>query len=531
MIKIEKLSKSYIHAKSKNINNILNNISLDLPEKGLIFLLGKSGSGKTALLNLLGCLDVIDQGDILIHNNSVRSFKYVDYDNYRNGNISFVFQDYNLISDLTVEKNIALSLELQGKKADFSLMSKILRSVDLVGFEKRFINELSGGQQQRVAIARALIKDTNFILCDEPTGNLDSETSEKIFKLFKEISKNKLILIVTHDIESAFAFGDRVIEMKDGKIISDLSKDYNLEKEKQTDLLNNLKGQVITEELLKKISKNSSLDNYKKMFIPTNQNINNYETKSLKKISSHLPLSLSLKMGTSFFKKKKFSLFINILNSIFLYQILLVLAMLSIIMNCVKNIFFKFYPYFSSNEAAHNYFTKSIRQFNIGLFFLAFVILFISSFTIGGFVKKTIIFKKKDIGILRALGARRIDIFKIFFTEGFVISLLITFLLGIIIFIPEPRINWIRIFNIKSASFEKFIKDLIPRIKNDFNINDNSDLDSWYESLKKEFKFWSNEFFIILFIFVFNLIVVFLSTFLPIYKFAKKKVIEVILDK
>ncbi|MDV3167776.1 MAG: ATP-binding cassette domain-containing protein [Candidatus Phytoplasma stylosanthis] len=530
MIKIEKLSKSYIHSKSKNINNILNNISLDLPEKGLIFLLGKSGSGKTTLLHLLGCLDVIDQGDILVHNNSVRSFKYVDYDNYRNGNISFVFQDYNLISDLTVEKNITLSLELQGKKADFSLVRKILRSVDLVGFEKRFINELSGGQQQRVAIARALIKDTNFILCDEPTGNLDSETSEKIFKLFKEMSKNKLILIVTHDIESAFSFGDRVIEMKDGKIISDLSKDYNLEKEKQTDSLNNLKGQVITEELLKKISQSSSLDNYKKMFIPTNQNINNYETKSLKKISSHLPLSLSLKMGTSFFKKKKFSLFINILNSIFLYQIWLFLALLSIIMNCTKNVFFKFYPNFSSN-VVDNYFTKSIRQFNIGLFFLVFVILFISSFTIGGFVKKTIIFKKKDIGILRALGARRIDIFKIFFTEGFVISLLITFLLSIIIFIPEPRINWTRILNIKSESFEKFIKDFISRIKDDFNINDNSDLNIWFESLKKEYKFWSNEFLLILFIFVFNLIVVFLSTFLPIYKFAKKKVIEVILDK
>ncbi|WP_341266796.1 ABC transporter ATP-binding protein [Candidatus Phytoplasma fraxini] len=332
MLNLVNLSKHYILKKGLR-HAVLKNISLDLPDKGLVFLLGKSGSGKTTLLNLLGCIDNLDEGDILINNNSVRKFKNVDYDNYRNGNIGFIFQDYNLLSDLTVAQNIALSLQLQGKKVELSLITETLKKVDLVGYEHRFINQLSGGQKQRVAIARTFIKDTSIILCDEPTGNLDSETAKDILDSLKKMSENKLILVVTHDAESAFSYGDRVIELKDGQIISDLSKEPGLKNIKPQNKINSLKGKVITEEVLKQILDNNSSDS-KKMFIPTPQQHKTTEIKPLIRISSHLPLSLAVKMGASFFKTKKFYSLFVVLFTAALYNLFSVFFHFNILFSC-----------------------------------------------------------------------------------------------------------------------------------------------------------------------------------------------------
>ena len=202
----------------------LNDVSLKFPETGLVFILGKSGSGKSTLLNVMGGLDNVDDGEIIINDKSSKTFSKVEMDSYRNTYLGFIFQEYNILSDFTVRENIALALQLQHKKATDEEINKILEEVDLVGYSKRKPNELSGGQKQRVAIARALVKEPKIIFGDEPTGALDSNTGKQVFETLKKLSKNKLVIIVSHDRDFAEHFGDRVIELKDGKVISDITK-------------------------------------------------------------------------------------------------------------------------------------------------------------------------------------------------------------------------------------------------------------------------------------------------------------------
>ncbi len=202
----------------------LNDVSLKFPETGLVFILGKSGSGKSTLLNVMGGLDTVDEGEIIIADKSSKNFSKGEMDSYRNTYLGFIFQEYNILSDFTVRENIALALQLQHKKATDEEINKILEEVDLVGYGKRKPNELSGGQKQRVAIARALVKEPKIIFGDEPTGALDSNTGKQVFETLKKLSKDKLVVIVSHDRDFAEHFGDRVIELKDGKVISDISK-------------------------------------------------------------------------------------------------------------------------------------------------------------------------------------------------------------------------------------------------------------------------------------------------------------------
>lgn len=199
----------------------LNDVSLDLPESGMIFVLGKSGCGKSTLLNVVGGLDEITSGEIVVDGVSMSDYRAKDYDMYRNRYIGFIFQEYNLIDGFNVGKNISLALELQQNKDKKSLIENVLEQVGLAGFYNRKINELSGGQKQRVAIARALVKNPRIILADEPTGNLDSATAEETFVLLKELSRDRLILVVSHDRENAEQYADRIIELKDGKVLSD----------------------------------------------------------------------------------------------------------------------------------------------------------------------------------------------------------------------------------------------------------------------------------------------------------------------
>ena len=182
MIKIENLTKIY---KSKNKNNqtALNNISFELDNKGLIFFIGKSGSGKSTLLNLIGGLDSVTKGEIEVCGNTITSFNEKKLNYYRSSMIGFIFQDFHLLDDLTVEENIALTLKMINKY-DRNKVLEVLEQVELKGFENRYPNELSGGQKQRVAIARALVKDPKIILADEPTGNLDSKTTKQIKPIY-----------------------------------------------------------------------------------------------------------------------------------------------------------------------------------------------------------------------------------------------------------------------------------------------------------------------------------------------------------
>jgi ABC-type lipoprotein export system ATPase subunit/ABC-type lipoprotein release transport system permease subunit len=233
MIELKNIKKLY--KSRKGLSTLaLDDITLKLNDKGLVFILGKSGSGKSTLLNIIGGLDSYTSGDILIDGTSTKNFKEKDWDAYRNTYTAFIFQEFNLLDNYNIEDNIKLSLKLQHKKATKGQIVKALEEVELPDILKRKPNELSGGQKQRVAIARTLIKDSKIILADEPTGNLDSKTSKQIFDILKKISKEKLVVIVSHDEESTLKYADRIIRIKDGKIESDDGKEQKPKNEKLT---------------------------------------------------------------------------------------------------------------------------------------------------------------------------------------------------------------------------------------------------------------------------------------------------------
>lgn len=236
MLQLKNISKTYKSKKGIECQ-ALKDVSLSFGEKGLTFLLGKSGCGKITLLNILGGLDSYSSGDMLYNGFAIQRDEAA-LNEYRNSHIGFVFQDYNLIDEFTVEQNIDVALSLQnGKDAD-NLIKTALKTVGLEGSEKKYPSELSGGQKQRVAIARALIKNSDIILADEPTGNLDSETGKDIFNILKQVSHDKLVIVVTHDRESAEKYGDRIVELQDGKIISDsapVEESISWEKDKAQD--------------------------------------------------------------------------------------------------------------------------------------------------------------------------------------------------------------------------------------------------------------------------------------------------------
>ena len=220
MIELKEISK--IYRSKKSVDTIaLKNVNLTLADKGMVFILGKSGSGKSTLLNLLGGLDKPTSGEIFIQGKSMKDFTERDLDGYRNSFVGFVFQEFNLLEDYNVYENIELALALQQKEDENHLISQLLTSLDLEGLEKRRINELSGGQKQRVAIARALVKQPKLLLCDEPTGNLDQKSGQEIFNILKEISQQNLVVVVSHDEESARKYADRILTIVDGEILSD----------------------------------------------------------------------------------------------------------------------------------------------------------------------------------------------------------------------------------------------------------------------------------------------------------------------
>jgi ABC-type lipoprotein export system ATPase subunit len=234
MIKLININKYY--TSSQGAFHALKDINLELPDQGMVYIVGKSGSGKSTLLNVIGGIDKYDSGQLIIDNTVINNdetittdsidtanFKRSDYNGYRNSYIGFIFQEFNVIKGLTVYENIALSLELQKipVKENHQKILDIIAKVGLAGKEKRRINELSGGERQRVAIARALIKDPKVIIADEPTGNLDSKNRDIVMNILKDLSKEKLVLIVTHDNNLSKLYGDRLIKIKDGEITSD----------------------------------------------------------------------------------------------------------------------------------------------------------------------------------------------------------------------------------------------------------------------------------------------------------------------
>lgn len=234
MLKLENITKIY---EGKNFKQIaLNDVTLAFRKNEFVSILGPSGSGKSTLLNIIGGLDKYTSGNLIIDGVSTRKYKERDWNNYRSKKVGFIFQNYNLINHQTVLSNVLLALNIVGnsKRENIKLARKVLKDVGLENYIKKRPKELSGGQMQRVAIARALVTNPDIILCDEPTGALDSQTSIQIMEILKNISKDKLVIMVTHNVSLANKYSNRVIALKDGIITYDTNpyeeEGYSLKK-------------------------------------------------------------------------------------------------------------------------------------------------------------------------------------------------------------------------------------------------------------------------------------------------------------
>lgn len=233
MLTIKNIYKSYGLKDSKY--SVLKDINLSFRPNEFVAILGPSGSGKTTLLNILGGLDQYDSGDLIINGKSTKKFKDKDWDSYRNKSVGFIFQSYNLISHISILSNVEMCLTLRNTSKSVA-RKKAIEALERVGLKDHIHkkpNQLSGGQMQRVAIARALVNNPDIILADEPTGALDSKTSTQIMELIKDISKDKLVIMVTHNENLADIYASRIIKLSDGVIISD-SNPY--ETKEETDL-------------------------------------------------------------------------------------------------------------------------------------------------------------------------------------------------------------------------------------------------------------------------------------------------------
>ncbi|MBO5714281.1 MAG: ATP-binding cassette domain-containing protein, partial [Clostridia bacterium] len=337
MIEIKNLKKIY-QTEGLPTVTALNGVSIKFPEKGLVFLLGRSGSGKSTMLNLIGGLDKADEGEIIVKGRSSADFTPADFDSYRNTYVGFIFQDFNILEEFTIAENISLALELQGRDASRKSVDELLELVDLGGLGDRKPNTLSGGQRQRVAIARALIKNPELIMADEPTGALDSKTGQQILDTLQKLSKEKLVLVVSHDREAAEKYADRIIEIADGEIILDKTKEVVCAKT-ITDNVNLLGDDVITlkdgkniteaeiAEVVKiiKQSEGESVITLGKKDVPEvkrvcrikeqrretfretkEEDVKEYKGEKPQLIKSKLPLRQALKMGLSGLKAKPF---------------------------------------------------------------------------------------------------------------------------------------------------------------------------------------------------------------------------------
>ena len=228
MLELKGITKQYVTG--AETVEALRGVDLQFRHNEFVSILGPSGCGKTTLLNIIGGLDQYTQGDLVIDGRSTRDFKDRDWDAYRNNSIGFVFQNYHLIPHQTVLQNVELSLSLCGvPKAERRKRAKqALERVGLANQMRKKPGQMSGGQQQRVAIARAIVNDPEIILADEPTGALDTETSLQVMEILKEIAKDRLVIMVTHNLGAAAYMSDQILVMKEGQIADTGSRDQIL---------------------------------------------------------------------------------------------------------------------------------------------------------------------------------------------------------------------------------------------------------------------------------------------------------------
>ncbi len=231
MIELKNVNK-YFYRRKKNEIHVINNTSLKLDDTGLVALLGPSGCGKTTLLNAIGGLDNINSGSIYINGERISKRSSHSVDRIRNLNIGYIFQDYYLVDDMSVFDNVALSLKLCGIKNKEEIKKRVnfvLEKVGMYRYRNRAASMLSGGERQRVGIARAIVKDPSIIIADEPTGNLDSKNTIEIMNIIKAISKDRLVILVTHESELAMFYASRILKIEDGTIVSDETNSHDID--------------------------------------------------------------------------------------------------------------------------------------------------------------------------------------------------------------------------------------------------------------------------------------------------------------
>ncbi len=344
MLEIKNVSKVY--NKGANAVYALNNVNISFEEQGLVFIVGKSGSGKSTLLNVLGGLDSMSEGEIIIDGRSTSKFKARDFDAFRNYYVGFIFQEFNLIDEISIYENIAISLKIQAKKHNINLIDDVLKKVGLENLGYRKPNELSSGQRQRISVARALIKDPKIILADEPTGALDSNTGEELIASLKELSKNKLVIVVSHDEDLAYKYADRIIKLSDGYVVDDIIRIEETTKPKIEKLGSNVfkieNGEELNEELVNKHLKDNELNyicltndmektvlaypktfekvysnsDYKNMFKKNDKVYKASEVTKKKLPKTGIKLKETIKMAFASYKRKKGRLIMMIISSV-----------------------------------------------------------------------------------------------------------------------------------------------------------------------------------------------------------------------
>lgn len=273
MIKVKNLTKVY-EDKQKSLK-ALDNVSFVLPDKGFVFVVGKSGSGKSTLINMLGALDDATSGSIDVDGFDICKLDINKLNKYRNEYLGIIYQNYNLFPQESILENIKIVSDNCLTQINDTEIEELLNKLDLDTSKEKLVKNLSGGQRQRVAIARALIKNPKLILADEPTGNLDSRTSKRIFDLLLKVSKERSVVVITHDLKSAFNYADRIIEIADGKITRDLVRNPNL-KGKAIQYLQLDEKQSINEEELKSLNK--EIINHKYKVIRKEELFKDYES-------------------------------------------------------------------------------------------------------------------------------------------------------------------------------------------------------------------------------------------------------------
>ncbi len=227
MIKLQNVNK-YFNKRRSNEIHVINNTSLELPESGIVALLGPSGCGKTTLLNAIGGLDKVNSGKIFVDDACISKMRSSKVDSIRNAKIGYIFQNFNLLDRMTVFENVAIALRMIGIKDKNVIKERVhycLKAVGIYQYRNKTTDALSGGQRQRVAIARAIVKNPRIIIADEPTGNLDSANTIEVMNIIKTISKDRLVLLVTHEKKIAEFYSSRIIDMKDGKVVGDREND------------------------------------------------------------------------------------------------------------------------------------------------------------------------------------------------------------------------------------------------------------------------------------------------------------------